>query len=386
MKVKTPHTLLTEHTLAEEASLSSSESRQPVHVTRSITPDMEEYGVYVERIFTSRYLTNHGACVKGLETKLSDYLNLPYLALCANGTLALQLALRVSGLSGKKVVTTPFSYVATVSALLAEGCEPVFADIDEETLCLDPAAVEDVLDNDTGGILPVHIYGNICDMDRLGETAQSIGLPLVYDASQCFGSEFRGRSVLAYGDYATCSFHATKVFHTVEGGCVACRSETGLAALKLARANGHSGDTHVMPGLNAKMSELHAAMGLCLLDHVADNIAGRKAVSLMYDTLLPEHVLRRPVLREELTYNHAYYPVLFETEESLLRAITNLNRENIFPRRYFYPALNTLPYLSRRQPCPVAESAAKRALCLPLYTDLTEADVERICAIIHRSL
>ncbi|MDR1242402.1 MAG: DegT/DnrJ/EryC1/StrS family aminotransferase [Deltaproteobacteria bacterium] len=355
-------------------------------MTRSITPDLKEYNTYLERILASGYLTNNGACVNELEAKLSSVLNLPHLALCANGTLALQLALRVSGLSGKKIITTPFSYVATVSALLAEGCEPVFADIDEDALCLDPAAVENILDDQTGGILPVHIYGNVCDVDKLGGLAETAGLPLIYDASQCFGSEFRGRSVLAYGDCATCSFHATKVFHTAEGGCVACRSKTDLAALKLARACGHSGDTHIMPGLNAKMSELHAAMGLCLLERAADNIAGRRAASLMYDALLPAHTLRRPLLREGLTYNHAYYPVLFETEKILLRAVASLNAENVFPRRYFYPALNTLPYLPRHQPCPVAESAAKRALCLPLYAELPEADVERICAIVRRSL
>lgn len=357
-----------------------------IHVTRAITPDPDEYNAYLGRIFASRYLTNHGACVNGLEAKLSASLDLPYLALCANGTLALQLALRVSGLSGKKVLTTPFSYVATVSALLAEGCEPLFADIEEETLCLAPSAVENVMDESVKGLLPVHIYGNICDVDRLDRMGKAAGVPLVYDASQCFGSAYRGRSVLAYGDYSTCSFHATKVFHTVEGGCVVCHSEAAFAALKLSRACGHCGDTHVMPGLNAKMSELHAAAGLCLLHQVEDNIAGRKAVSQIYDALLPAHSLRRPVLRDGLTYNHAYYPVIFETEKSLLHAVENLNRNNVFPRRYFYPALNTLSYLPQYQACPVAENMAKRALCLPLYADLPEADVERICAIVRRSL
>lgn len=359
---------------------------EPVSVTRAILPEPAAYITCLEAIFSSRRLTNHGAYVLQLEQELSACLGLPHLALCANGTLALQLAVRVAGMSGKKVITTPFSYVATVSALLAEGCEPVFADIDEESLCLDPAALSAMDLSDAGGILPVHVYGNICDVDALGKAAGALGLPVAYDASHCFGGLFRGRSILAYGEYATCSFHATKVFHTVEGGCVVARAPEETRTLRLLRACGHNGDTHVMPGLNAKMSELHAAMGVCLLGTLADNIAGRKRVSLMYDALLPAEGLRRPRLREGLEYNYAYYPVIFDDESTLLRTMKRLERENIFPRRYFYPALNTLPYLRRTQSCPVAESAARRALCLPLYAELGEAHVERIATVIRRAL
>jgi dTDP-4-amino-4,6-dideoxygalactose transaminase len=362
----------------------------PVFVTRSIVPEPEEYERYLERIFSSRHLTNHGSCSIQLENELVARLGVPCMALCANGTMALQLALHVAGLAGKEVITTPFSYVATVSALLWEGCVPVFADIDEETLCLDPKKVSEKISPDTAGILPVHVYGNICDVDSLGKIAGAGNLTVLYDAAQCFGSEFRGRSVLDYGDYATCSFHATKVFHTVEGGAIVAHTPESLEDLRLLRACGHKGDTHIRLGINAKLSELHAAVGLSLLDRVTENIAGRAKVSAMYDVCLAEsgavRGLRRPALRPGLTYNYAYYPVIFDDEKTALRVVEALNKDNIFPRRYFYPALNTLPYLPDYQPCPVAESIAPRVLSLPLYAELEEAVVEKIVRIIRQAL
>jgi dTDP-4-amino-4,6-dideoxygalactose transaminase len=348
---------------------------------------MEEYSRHLEAVFSSRNLTNNGPFCRRLEKELAARLHAPYLALCSTGTAALQLALHAAGLAGRKVITTPFSYAATVSALLWIGCDVVFADIDEETLCLDPASVAERVTSDTAGLLPVHVYGNICDVDSLADIARESGLPLIYDAAQCFGSTFRGKSVLAYGDYAVCSFHATKVFHTVEGGCVIAHRPEALEALALLRACGHRGDKHIRLGINAKLSELHSAVGLSLLDKVADNIAGRKKVSAMYDALLPAQGLRRPKQREGLEYNHAFYPVIFDDEKTLLRVLERLETERIFPRRYFYPALNTLPYLQgERQSCPTAESIAPRVLCLPLYTELEESAVERIARIIQHSL
>jgi dTDP-4-amino-4,6-dideoxygalactose transaminase len=360
-----------------------------VFVTRSVVPDMGEYSRHLEAVFSSRNLTNNGPCCRRLEQALAARLHTPYLALCSNGTLALQLALHAAGLAGRKVMTTPFSYAATVSALLWIGCDVVFADIDAETLCLDPASVAERMTSDTAGLLPVHVYGNICDVDSLADIAGQSGteLPVIYDAAQCFGSTFRGKSVLAYGDYAVCSFHATKVFHTVEGGCVVAHTPEALEALMLLRACGHRGDQHIRLGINAKLSEVHSAVGLSLLGKVADNIAGRKKVSAMYDALLPAQGLRRPKQREGLEYNHAFYPVIFDDEKTLLRVLERLEATHIFPRRYFYPALNTLPYLQgERQSCPTAESVAPRVLCLPLYTELEESTVERIARIIRNVL
>ena len=358
---------------------------EPIYVTRAIVPDSQEYGECLEQIFATRQVTNDGDYLRKLEKKLITYLNIPYLALCSNGTFALQLALHAAGITGKKVITTPFSHVATVSALLWTGCTPVFADIDEETLCMAPEKLADAMNRDTDicGILPVHIYGNICDVGAIDKLSKDAGLPVIYDAAQCFGSEYMGRSVLDYGDFATCSFHATKVFHTGEGGAVVAHTKQALQSLQLLRACGHIGDTHIQLGINSKLSELHAALGLCLLHKAADNIAGRKAVSAIYDALLPERNLRRPKLQPGLTYNHAYYPVIFDNEETALRVVDALRRENIFPRRFFFPALNTLPYLpSRDQSCPVAESVARRVLCLPLYAELEESVVEKIATAI----
>jgi dTDP-4-amino-4,6-dideoxygalactose transaminase len=357
-----------------------------IQVTRSLAPSPALYGAYLEQIFSGRRFTNQGELSARLEAELASRLGVPRLGLCANGTLALQLGLHVSGLAGKEVITTPFSYVAGVSALLWEGCVPVFADIDEETLCLDPRSVAERITPRTAGLMPVHIYGNACAVEDFSALALEAGLVLLYDAAQAFGSSLRGRSLADFGDYAAYSFHATKVFHTVEGGGLVMRGEEDYSSFSLLRACGHRGDEHVLPGLNAKLSELHAAMGLSLLGLVEGNIAARAEVSRIYDELLPERGLRRPKLREGLFYNHAYYPVVFEREEALLRAVDRLNREGIFPRRYFYPALNTLPYLEAFQPCPVAESAARRALCLPLYAELEEHMVEKITRMVKQSI
>jgi dTDP-4-amino-4,6-dideoxygalactose transaminase len=355
-----------------------------VQVAKARVPDYAAYAAYLESIFSTRYLTNHGSLSRRLEAELREYLRVPHIGLCANGTLALQLGLHVAGLAGKEVVTTPFSYVATVSALLWEGCVVRFADIEEETLCLDPASAAECITPRTAGLLPVHIYGNICDVDALAAVARAGGLRVFYDAAQSFGSVYRERSVADFGDYVAYSFHATKIFHTVEGGGLVTRTPEDHEAFTLLRACGHRGDTHIRPGINAKLSELHAAAGLCLLDGTAANTAGRKCGSLMYDALLPDDGLRRPVLRPGLTYNYAYYPVIFESEATTLRVMERLRRDDIFPRRYFYPALNTLPYLQgERQSCPTAESIAPRVLCLPLYMELEESTVERIARIIR---
>ena len=358
---------------------------EPIYVTKAVVPDFREYSGYLEQILSSRYLTNDGAYLRKLEKELAQYLRIDRVALCSNGTMALQIALHTANIAGKKIATTPFSFVATTSALLWTGCTPVFVDIDEETLCMDPAKLADVLDSDADirGILPVHIYGNICDVESLEKLGKDAALPVIYDAAQCFGSEYLGRSIFDYGDLAVCSFHATKVFNTGEGGAVFAHTDEQLKAIRLLRAGGHVGDTHIRLGINAKLSEFHAAMGLCLLDKTADNIADRKTVSAMYDAILPEHGIRRPKLRHGLTYNYAYYPVIFDSEAILLRTMDALHRENIFPRRYYFPALNTLPYLPLRgQSCPVAENVARRVLCLPLYAGLEESAVEKIAAII----
>ncbi len=355
-------------------------------VTRPLMPTEQEYAAYVSRIFASKHLTNHGPMSQELEVRLAQFLNTSRVNVCANGTIALQLGLHVLGMAGKTVITTPFTYVATLSSLMWEGCKVIFADIDEETCCIDPASVAERLTPDTVGILPVNIYGNICDVDSLDSLAKKHNLRTLYDAAHSFGALYNNRSVLSYGDAATCSFHATKVFNTIEGGCLVTHSDEAREAFLLMRAYGHQGDTHFRLGINAKLSEMHAAMGLCTLDKVAENIAERTLVSTMYDTLLPSKGMRRPGLRKALTWNHAYYPIILDNEKVLERIVHILAKDNIFPRRYFYPSLNTLPYVKDALPCPVAESIARRVLCLPLYAGLEENIVERIAHCITHCL
>lgn len=363
----------------------------PVTITRSFLPPREEFERQVSRIFTSGQLTNRGPLNVELTLRLKDWLGLDFICTVSNGTLALMLALRQAGLSGKKVITTPFSYVATVSALLWEGCTPIFADIEPGSLCLSPEALEVALraHPDVAGVVPVHVYGNACDVEAIADLCGQYGLCCVYDAAHAFGSRYHGRSLLDYGDFAACSFHATKLFHTAEGGCIVSHSPDAEHTSELLHAFGHLGDEHLTPGINAKLSELHAAMGLAVLPHMKAIMDGRNNVCRLYESCLPQKGLARPVLREGLEYNHAYFPVLLPSEEYLLRVKNGLEAERIYPRRYFYPYLPELPYLageSRRCSCPVAESAVRRVLCLPLHVSLEEHTVRRIATIITREL
>ena len=351
----------------------------PVQVTRATLPPLEDYLACVRRIFETHDLTNMGEYARRLEKELAGVLDARAVAVCANGTLALQMALRLLGLNGKTVITTPFTYVATLSALLWEGCTPLFADIDPESLCLSPAEAARQLDAHPGaaGLLPVHVYGNACDVDALGALARERGIPVLYDAAHAFGSRLDGRSLFAFGDAATASFHATKLFHTVEGGCVVARGKGAKARLELLRAFGHRGDTHYSLGINAKLSELHAAMGLCLLPGLPANIARRAELTRIYDAAFgigPDGApgrldLRRPRLAPGLEWNHAYYPVIFPDGAVRARVTTALEERDIHPRRYFYPSLTRLPYVDS-PPCPISEDMAERVLCLPLWADM----------------
>ena len=364
--------------------------KERVNVTRATLPPLEEYTQKLAEIFASRQLTNQSENARELERRLSGFLDSPTLLACANGTLALQLAIRHLGLSGRKVITTPFTYVATVSALLWEGCEPVFADIDPGTFCLDPESVRAKLaeHSDAAGILPVHVFGNAADVKAIGEIAAEHDLKVLYDAAHAFGSRLDGRSLFGYGDAATGSFHSTKLFHTVEGGCVATGDAADSGPLQLLRAFGHVNDNHYCLGINAKMSELHAAMGLCLLPRVPELIRARAEKTNLYDQLLdfPANDCLRPVsLAPGLEWNHAYYPLVFANSKTLEKAMANLAKENIHPRRYFYPSLTRLPYLKPQQ-APAADDIATRILCLPLWAEMENEIVERTTEIILKSI
>lgn len=362
-------------------------------VTRASSPPVEEYLELVRQVLESLHFTNQGPLVARLEAELSALLQsqaAPSLQVLtsANGTLALEMALRALGLEGKRIITTPFTYVATLSAILAVGATPLFVDIDPQTLCITPETAREHLSDDVSAILPVHIYGNACDVVGFNALAESAGIPVVYDAAHSFGTTLYGQSVFSYGACAIGSFHATKIMHTAEGGCVACQNKDLLEKLRLIRAFGHVGDTHIMPGINAKMSDLHAALGLCILPLVEKNILARKALTALYDAQLAAAPLHFPLWREGLTRNYAYYPIIFENEADLLRVQKVLQEADILPRRYFYPALTCLPYVQEawKTPCPVAESVSKRVLCLPLFAQMTQEDVERVALLLHKTL
>ncbi|MCC6937011.1 MAG: DegT/DnrJ/EryC1/StrS family aminotransferase [Flavobacteriales bacterium] len=358
----------------------------PIHVTRTFLPPREEYLHWLDKAYSSHVLTNNGPIHRELEETLRARFDVPHLRLMANGTLALQLAIRALGITGK-VITTPFSYVATTSAILWEGCTPVFVDIDPKTCCIDPNLIEAAITPDTSAILATHVYGIPCDVEAIDAIAKKHGLKVIYDAAHAFDVEYKGKSILAYGDASTLSFHATKLFHTVEGGAVILHDEEADKRLRLLRSFGHVGDEHFSLGMNAKMSEVHAAMGMAVLPHVRAIVEQRALVAGRYNDRLEELGLERPILPDGASYNHAYYPLFVDNRGLRDRIVDSLGAEKIFLRKYFYPSLNALPYVSYRA-MPRSESAADRVLCLPFYPELDERDQDRIavqlCAVINR--
>jgi dTDP-4-amino-4,6-dideoxygalactose transaminase len=355
-----------------------------IPVTKPFLPQNQDFLKLQEKIFQLRILTNHGPNVLELQYLLSKRTGVYNKVVC-NGTTSLQLLLKALGTSGE-IITTPFSYAATTTAILWEGGTPVFADIDPKTCNADPEAVEKLIGPNTKGMLLTHVYGIPCDVETLEKIAEKHGIWLVFDAAHAFDVRFKGRSLYSYGTAASASYHATKIFHTVEGGGVYSKDSALIAAIGQLMNFGHtSPETFDRPGINAKNSEFHAAMGLAVLPHMEYIISRRKAISERYDAQLP-NLLSRPCLPAETEYNYAYYPVFFPDERSLLRTKSFLEQKGIGTRRYFYPALNTLPYLNTKQPCPVAEDLAQRVLCLPLYPDLTDEQQTRVLEALHEAL
>ncbi len=348
-------------------------------------PPIKDYMKRLESLWESGWLTNRGRLACELEKKLCAYLGLPHLLFVSNGTIALQIAIKALGLKGE-IITTPFSYVATTSSIVWEGCSPVFVDIDPLSLCLDPEKIEEAITERTSAILATHVYGIPCDVERIEAIAQKHGLKVIYDAAHSFGVRYNGRSLLNYGDISTLSFHATKLFHTVEGGGIVTQDQGLYDKLFYMHNFGHKGNEDFWGlGINGKNSEFHAAMGLCLLPEMDGIIAERKNVSVFYNEELSQCNLRRPMVPKGTDYNYAYYPVIFPNEDLLLSSVKKLNEAEIFPRRYFFPALNKLPYV-KANTLPVSEDISKRVLCLPLYVGLQQEEVVSICKIIYEQV
>jgi dTDP-4-amino-4,6-dideoxygalactose transaminase len=356
-----------------------------IPVTKPFLPSLSEYQKYIEGIWDRQWLTNNGECVQALEKQLKHYLKVPNLLFCNNGTIVLQFAIRVLELKGE-IITTPFSYVATTSAILWENCTPVFVDIEPDTLTINSDLIEQQINERTCAILATHVYGSPCNIENIERIAKKYNLKIIYDAAHCFGVEYKGKNICSYGDISTLSFHATKLFHSVEGGAIITQDADLCKKIELMRQFGHIGDDHYSLGINGKASEFHAAMGLCVLPQVNEIMAERKRISEWYDSMLNFNVLQKPQIRPQTNYNYAYYPVILKSEKQLLQVVDMLQRQNIGARRYFYPSLNKLSYLKERYFCPVSEDISVRILSLPLYIGLKEQDIKKISTIINENI
>lgn len=356
-----------------------------IPVTKTFLPLIEEYQAILKRAWDKQWLTNRGELVLELEDKLKDYLQVPLLTCTNNGTLPLQIALELIGKEGE-VITTPFSYVATTASIVWQHCTPVFVDIHPEYLTIDESLIEAAITPKTTAILATHVFGNPCAVEEINRIAKKHNLKVIYDAAHCFGVKYKEQSLLNFGDVSTLSFHATKLFHTGEGGAMVTTDLEFHKQLFNYHNFGHDGPLafHGL-GINAKMSELQAAMGLAVLPYMEHILTERKRVVEFYDTHLNVEKLQKLKLREGTQWNYSYYPVLFETEAQLLQVEQDLNAQQITPRRYFYPGLHTLPYVKQAE-VPVCDSVYKRVLCLPLSHDLKKNDLDLITSLINKEL
>jgi dTDP-4-amino-4,6-dideoxygalactose transaminase len=357
-----------------------------IPVSKPFMPPLSEVAVYLARAWSAGVLTNQGELVRELEAALRERLSAPNLLVVANGTLALQLAIRAFDLRGE-IITTPFSFAATATSILWEHCTPIFADIDPSTLNLDPAAARAAFTPRTTAILATHVYGNPCDVDAFATLRADTGCALLYDAAHAFDVKIRGESILSFGDASALSFHATKVFHSAEGGAIVLRDSERRRRVERLRNFGQSTPgTFDELGMNAKMSEMNAAVGLTVLAHLETIIARRCAITETYDAALGSDSpsLQRPTWHPDATRNHAYYPVVLESEGRTLRVVNALEGSGYQARRYFYPALSKLPYLPT-QDCPVAEDIARRVLCLPLHADMAPSHARAIADLVVRT-
>jgi dTDP-4-amino-4,6-dideoxygalactose transaminase len=358
--------------------------KNKINVTQTFFPPLEEYTKQVERIWENKWLTNRGELVLELEEKLKKHLNISSVFLMNNGTIPIQISLKILGSKGE-IITTPFSYVATTAAIIWENCTPVFVDIDPEHLTIDETKIQEAITPKTKAILATHVFGNPCHIEAIEAIALKNNIKVIYDAAHGFGVTYKNKSIFEYGDISTCSFHATKLFHTGEGGAIFCKDEELRHKLFYSHNFGHNGPLEFYGlGINGKISELQAAMGLAVLPHMWEIIGNRKNVVDFYNDSLNFFNFKKIKIRENTNWNYSYYPIIFETEAILLKIQSALNKENIFPRRYFYPSLNTINYVNGIE-MPISESISGKVLCLPLSAEFNTYDLERIVSIINNN-
>jgi dTDP-4-amino-4,6-dideoxygalactose transaminase len=355
-----------------------------IPITKPFLPPIEDFIYHINSIWEREWLTNQGPVLSELEMKLKEYLKVNHLLFLSNGTIAIQLAIKALGLKGE-IITTPYSYVATTSSIVWEGLTPVFVDIDSDTLNINPDEIEKSITSNTCAILATHVFGNPCDVEKIDKIAKKYNLKVIYDAAHAFGVKVGGKSIFEYGDISTTSFHATKLFHTVEGGAVITKEPELLRKIALMKGFGHTSPTTFEGvGINGKNSEFHAAMGLCNLKYIDQILAKRKEQVEYYNFIFSKANVKTQLIFPNCEYNYSYYPVILDTEEITLKAIRELEGNYIYPRRYFYPSLNTLSYLANTASCPISEKIALGSLCLPLYYNLHRNEPDLIGRILLR--
>lgn len=359
--------------------------KEKINVTQVFLPSQDEYNKLVKRAWDKKWLTNRGELVLELEDKIKIKLDVNHLVITNNGTIPIQIALKVLG-NGGEIITTPFSYVATTSAIMWGNCTPVFVDIHPEYLTIDESKIESAITNKTTAILATHVYGNPCNVDVIEKIASKHNLKVIYDAAHCFGVKYKNESIFNFGDVSTCSFHATKIFHTGEGGALFSNNKELFDQLYYSHNFGHNGalDFHGI-GINGKISELQAAMGLAVFPYIEHIINERKKVVEYYNNALKLLNIDTLKIRNQTEWNYSYYPIIFQDSLSLLKVQEALSDVLVYTRRYFYPPLNKLPYVEYVK-MPITESIASRVLCLPLYVGLKTKDLERITETIIKNI
>ncbi len=355
-----------------------------IPVTKPFLPPQNEYEKYLQGIWQRNWLTNNGPLVNELELKLKEYLKIKHLLLVSNGTIALQIVIKALGLQGE-IITTPFSYIATTSSIVWEGCTPVFVDIDPDTLTIDPNNIVDAITDKTSAIMATHVFGNPCDVVNIDAIAKKNNIKVIYDGAHAFGVTINRKSVFDYGDISTCSFHATKLFHTIEGGAIFTNDPDLLKRMAFMRNFGHDGPERFNGvGINGKNSEFHAAMGLCNLEYISEILAKRKDQCYYYNSILNNLDAKKPLVQEGCQSNYAYYPIIFKSETIAMRMKEELEKRSIMPRRYFYPSLSALDYVENQE-TPISDDVSRRILCLPLYHALSKEEQDYIARILLRT-
>lgn len=353
--------------------------------TKPFLPSREKFDLYLDEIWKSHWLTNQGPLLSKLESEMASFLGVAHISFVSSGTMGLQLALRTLEKKGS-IITTPFSYVATTTSIIWEGHEAVFADIQPDTLNIDPQQVEELITKDTVAILATHIFGNTCDTEALDTISQKHNIPIIYDAAHCFGSMHQGKSLTSFGDFSVLSTHATKLFHTANGGFVISKTVEGKQLIDRLKNFGHDGQNNFEGlGINGKNSEMHAALGLSSLIYAKELVAQRRAQWNYYQKALAQTNVNLLTLNNPEGFNGAYFPIICQSSQVGDQMMLTAKKQDIELRRYFYPSLDQLSYVNSAN-MPNSNRVAERVLCLPMYHSMSQYEQDRVIQLVQNSV